>query len=73
MEIKESLKTVIEVDDEDEETNSGVNFPGSCLEQMIKSSIRLNELNFPKNSCIVIEFKPGKESKFMFRYLKNSD
>lgn len=41
--------------------NSGVEFPGSCLDYMIKSSIRLNELNFAGKSSICVEFRPTKE------------
>jgi ubiquitin carboxyl-terminal hydrolase 4/11 len=71
--VQEGLTTAIETDNEDEEANSGIHFPGSSLEEMIKSSIRLNELTFPKGSCIVIEFKHGSDSKFMFRYQKNEN
>ena len=48
--------------------NSGIDFPGSCLDYMIKSSIRLNELNFAGKSSICIEFRSNKEQKFAFTY-----
>jgi hypothetical protein len=35
---------------------------------MIKSSIRLNELNFPGKSSICVEFRPDKQQRFAFKY-----
>jgi hypothetical protein len=40
---------------------------------MTKSSIRLTELTFPKNSSIVVEFKSDSNDKFMFKYHKNTE
>jgi len=66
--VKEGFKTAVENDEVTEEMNSGVDFPGSCLDYMIKSSIRLSELNFAGKSSICIEFRSNKEQRFAFKY-----
>ena len=56
-EVQEGFQSAVQSDNEQEETNSGVEFPGSCLEYMIKSSIRLSEFTFSKHSSIIVEFR----------------
>jgi hypothetical protein len=40
------------------EINSGVEFPGQCLEPLLKSALRINALTLNDNSTIIVEFRP---------------
>lgn len=47
-------------DDESDkyEINSGVDFPGQCLEPLLNSALRINALTLNNNSTMTVEFRP---------------
>jgi len=55
-----------EQEKEDVEMNSGIDFPGQCLEPLLKSGLRMNQLK-QNNSNIVIEFREHEDDIFAFK------
>jgi hypothetical protein len=40
------------------EINSGVDFPGQCLEPLLNSALRISALTLNNNSTMTVEFRP---------------
>ena len=55
---------------EDQEFNSGVEFPGQCLEPLMTSGLRINMLTINDHSRIVVEYRPTPNSEFSFKFNK---
>lgn len=54
------------------EVNSGVDFPGQCMEPLMNSALRINQLKqTSSNQTIVIEFRENSADKFAFKCLVN--
>ena len=50
--------------------NSGVEFPGDCLEPLLNKAVRVNQMNMNKQKFIIVEYKEKPEDQFAFKYMK---
>ena len=55
---------------EDVEVNSGIEFPGQCLEPLLKSALRMNQVR-QHNSIMIVEYREHKDDIFAFKYKSN--
>jgi len=53
------------------ERNSGVEFPGQCLEPLMGSALRITSLTLNSVQQIVVEFRETPESSFAFKFRKH--
>lgn len=52
------------------EENSGIEFPGQCLEPLINSALRISQLNNSNCQNIVVEYRPSSRHLFAFKHIK---
>jgi len=57
---------------DDVEVNGGIDFPGQCLEPLLKSELRMDELK-SENTVIVVEYKEKSDEKFAFKCKINEE
>ena len=53
--------------------NSGVAFPGMCIEPLLTKALRVHQLNTNDGQYYVVEYRNSKSHEFAFKFPKSQE